>query len=340
VIQNKEARPVGKDNFRSHLVRYDSMRPYLVRFIYNYHSEGTKKAYRSDLLDFLKWFSRRADSEPSKIKPSDVEEIHIIAWKNILLQKYSKRSINRKLAALSAFFRFLETDRAVISSPVNRVKRLPNPKEFSTRDLSDLEVKTGIENVLNSRNIRHIIVVYIFVYTGLRCSEAMSLTFNNIVNIDGENYFKVITKGSKERLIFINANLYEKIIDYRDYINASLIKKGAVDLSFVDDTYLIQSRVNLNFSKEIKENLKNLLKRCSITTVYLILEKYFGKGARPHQFRSTVIGHLIDKGISLNIIADFCGHADIKTTSAYYQRRISFKKNAGREIDWSGDLFN
>lgn len=321
----------GRNGYRSELIVFDHLRPFIVRFVFNYNSECTKKAYTSDLLDFFKWFGKRADSSPSMIHPKEVLEIHGIAWKSLLLQKYSQRSVNRKLAVLSAFFSFLEMEKIIDSNPMRRVRRLPNPKEYSTRDLSDQEILNGIAKVIETKNIVHIMIIYLFIYTGLRCSEVLSLTFGDIISIDGENFFKITTKGAKERIVFINHSLNEKIIDFNKYILAC----SRAELNFdIHSVFLVQNKNHFVFYREGYLEHKFLTKRSSIKTVYSVLEKYFGSGVRPHMLRSTVIGHLIDKGSPIHTIASFVGHTDIKTTNSYYQRRISLKKNAGREIDW------
>ena len=323
-------RDSAEKKFKSEIIRFSKLRAYIVRFIYNYNSPCTRRTYSEDILSFLNYFERRSDYPPQEICFSSVEEIHVMAWKNNLMTKISNRSVNRKLSTLSSFFRFLIFEKVISSNPVSRIRRFPQPKEFSTKDFSDEQTRSGILKADESRNIRHIIVVYLLVYTGLRSAEVLSLRCGDIVEIEGEKYLKVTTKGSKERLIFINKNLLNKIEDFGDYINSVRNSNG---LSFldIDSVKLVQSRESLKMVTGTSSG--EIIVSPTEKTLYKILTKYFNSSS-PHRHRSTVIGHLIDRGVDMNAVASFCGHSDIKTTSKYYQRKVSLKKNAAREIDW------
>ena len=51
-----------------------------------------------------------------------------------------------------------------------------------------------------------------------------------------------------------------------------------------------------------------------------------------HSARSTVIGMLLEKGHSIDRVADFVGHKDISTTKSYNKRKLSIHQSLSFEL--------
>ncbi len=76
--------------------------------------------------------------------------------------------------------------------------------------------------------------------------------------------------------------------------------------------------------------------------VRYILEKYVGavrqihpgftQPVSPHCFRHTKGMHLLQSGISLDVIRDFLGHADAKTTEIYARANLEMKRKALEKV--------
>jgi len=82
-----------------------------------------------------------------------------------------------------------------------------------------------------------------------------------------------------------------------------------------------------------------LNKKLSSKAVDYMIKKYANaigvKGKiTVHSARSTVIGSLLEKGISIDKVASFVGHADLGTTKAYNKRKGALDKSLSFELDY------
>jgi site-specific recombinase XerD len=320
-------RITAKNNFRTELSKYDSVRPIVLRWILNFNSPNTRTSYSRDLFDFFDYFTKRGASSPSNFKINEVEDIHILAYKAFIVPKYAKRSVNRKIATLSSFFIFAEQERIIDKNPARRIKRLAHSADFTTKDINNKTIRDGLLKCDDSKNIRHAVIMYLFLYSGLRCSEAMSITFDDIVTINNEDYFKVITKGGKERTIFIHPILGAKISDFKLYLQAL-----GVSNDHIDGMRLIQSNGSL------KNNINHKSATCSIRAVYIILRKYLEQNTHPHMCRVAVISGLIsNKAVNIFDVSQLVGHESVAVTEKYYRRKLALERCASRQIDWGAD---
>src|SRR5262249_26607708 len=82
--------------------------------------------------------------------------------------------------------------------------------------------------------------------------------------------------------------------------------------------------------------------RLSRSGVRYILQKYLGRArsklpslnrkVSPHTLRHAKGMHLLESGISLDMIRDFLGHVDVKTTQIYARANLEMKRNALEKI--------
>src|SRR5580658_8314079 len=74
-----------------------------VEWFSNIENENTRRAYRTDVKDFMEFAGLRAAGEFRLVKRS-----HLIAWrKHLEMRALEAPTIRRKLAALSSLFDFL-----------------------------------------------------------------------------------------------------------------------------------------------------------------------------------------------------------------------------------------
>ena len=123
--------------------KYDREKIYFG-FLQNYQSPHTRLAYGKDIKEFLRFLG---DHFPH-LSEFQVEHPHIVAFRDYLVarrgqrkQRLGKRSINRKLATLGAFYRYLYWQGYVQRIPTDRLQRYKIEKAVVTNDLSDQEVR-------------------------------------------------------------------------------------------------------------------------------------------------------------------------------------------------------
>ena len=214
---------------------------------------------------------------------------------SLLEQGLSKRSVNRKLAALRTFFKWLRKEGKLEENPMTRIqgpkgeKRLPvfvkeselDPQKVSALFSSDFE---GLRNSL---------IVELFYQTGMRLSELINLK-DAAVN---QQYIKVLGKRNKERLIPISPELLLKINQYRaakralglDHPNLLLRMNGQA----------LYAQLVYRLVKEVLGTLSGVEKRS------------------PHVLRHTFATHMLNNGAGLETLKDLLGHANLSATQVY-----------------------
>lgn len=296
-------------------------------FLYNYTSPNTRRAYLKELKRFYGFLKIRFTT----ISEFEVEHAHLVAYKDELItvggeraEKLSQNSINRTFACLFAFYEYLQDQGIVTSNPVQRIKRFKIPKEVKTVDLSDEQVEKILEIIpLDSGTGKlHKAVMTLLFTTGMRQSELANLKFKNL---DYENEFLVLryfAKGSKEMVTPLNQRAIDTIGTYLKWC-------GEYGYSMEQDDYIFRPTINPKSA--------TLNKRLDGTSLNYMIKKYAAligiKGnVTVHSARSTVIGMLLEKGHSIDRVADFVGHKDMATTKAYNKRKQRIHNSLSFEL--------
>ncbi|MEW6008703.1 MAG: tyrosine recombinase XerC [Candidatus Omnitrophota bacterium] len=249
-------------------------------------SEFTKINYGHDLKEF-----------DSFLKDTPMESIDYLVLRRYLAhlkaRNLSKRSINRKLSSLRAFFKFLfkegliKTNPAALLSSPKLDKHLPL---FMTEDetVKLLEAADGHDWL----SLRDRAILETLYSTGMRISELLGLNLDDIDFISG--VVKVRGKGKKERLIPIGNSAINSI---RRYLDNRLDKSQTIFLN-KNKTRLTTRGARLILNKYIK---KASLKQ----------------GISPHTLRHSFATHLLNRGADLRSVQELLGHSNLSTTQVY-----------------------
>jgi integrase/recombinase XerD len=296
-------------------------------FLYNYSSPNTRRAYLQELMRFFHFLK----AQFPHLSEFEVEHSHLVAYKENLVthggeraKRFSHNSINRTFACLYAFYEYLLGQELVKSNPVQRVKRFKIPKEVKTVDLSNDQVEKILEIVPTETGTGklHKAILTLLFTTGMRQSELANLKFKNL---DYENEFLVLryfAKGDKEMVTPLNERAIDAIGSYLKWCESSGYSMGM-------DDYIFRPTINTKSG--------DLNKRLDGTSLNYIIKKYASligiKGnVSIHSARSTVIGMLLEKGHSIDRVADFVGHKDISTTKAYNKRKQRIHNSLSFEL--------
>lgn len=262
------------------------------------HSEHTILAYKTDLKQFLGHLNTH---KIETIQDANYQDIR--NWMVFLLEKnISARSVNRKLASLKAYFKFLKNKGEIEKDPTKKIiapkisKKLP---EFIPKNQLDFLFDT-FDFPMDFESQRDKMIFVLLYATGIRKSELINL---KVADIDFYNEtIKVLGKGNKERKIpyhnFLKSNL-------KPYIELLEEKFGL-------DSYLLRTKKG--------DPLYPVL-------VNRILKKYLHgltsvKQKSAHVFRHSFATHLLDEGAELNAIKELLGHSSLAATQVYTHNSI------------------
>ncbi len=201
-----------------------------------------------------------------------------------ILSKYqNKRTLNRKLSSVNAFFDFCYKHQ--FKDEKTRLKSAKIPK-LLPKFLSFKQIQDGLK--LCDRNswigLRDYALILFLYATGARISECLALKREDI---EGEWLHIRHAKGEKERVVPIAKVAIEAIQEY--------LREFAYEKDFIWCNYQ-----------------GNNLSRIS---AYKITQKYLG--VSPHVLRHSYATSLITGGADLRVVQELLGHSSLLTTQIY-----------------------
>lgn len=266
------------------------------------YSLHTTNAYRSDIEAFRSFCVSEFDI-------SEIEEIPyslIRSWVVALSEGgLSNRSINRKLASLKAYYRFLQKIGEIASSPLAKHKALKTSKKIEI-PFSETEMESVLSKISYADNFegkRDKLIIHILYTTGMRRAELINL---KLVDLDFERQIiKVLGKRNKERII-------PMLTETSQYFSSYEEERARLE-EINDDQFVFLSKSG----NKIYETL-----------VYRIINKYFREVSSkvkqsPHILRHTFATHLLNKGADLNSVKELLGHSSLASTQVYTHNSIT-----------------
>lgn len=177
-------------------------------------SSNTIKSYGNDLNQFLT-FSERYENSKEILS---IDNRTIRAWIiELSTKELSNNSINRKIASVKSFFKFLVKRKLIQKNPATLVQSLKTkqslPLFIKENDMIELFKNININNTLEE--IRTDLVLELLYGTGIRINELINLKTKNF-NIK-KSQIKVLGKRNKERIIPLNNNIIIKTKLYLDH---------------------------------------------------------------------------------------------------------------------------
>ena len=260
------------------------------------YSSHTVCAYVNDVSDFQQFNVVNFEQE----NIDSVEYTQIRSWIVFLVENgLSTISVNRKMASLKAFYKFLLKIKQIEVSPLLKHKSLKVSKKIQI-PFSEKELELVLQNIESEEGfeaVRDRLLVELLYSTGIRRSELIHL---RVDAVDFSNStIKVLGKRNKERLIPVLAVVLKQM---------RLYLKERSDLEDIRDTECFFLT---------KKGLK-----LSESFVYRLINSYFSKVSEkvkrsPHMLRHTFATHLLNNGADLNSVKELLGHSSLASTQVY-----------------------
>lgn len=269
----------------------------------------TVKNYERDLIQFFNYLDIKATEFELQI----IDYGSIRSWIVILIEEgISNRTVNRKIASLKAFFKFLVKVQIIESSPLLLHKMLKEPKKAQV-PFSINEIENVLDQYYNHddfESLRNYLIILLLYTTGIRRSELINL---KEIDIDFENNtLKVLGKRNKERYVPLLNSVKEVLINYLE----------------------LKSKRYPSYSNEYVFITKKGVKVYE-TLVYRVVNSYFSKASSklkksPHILRHSFATHLLNEGADLNSVKDLLGHSSLASTQVYTHNSIAELKKVYR----------
>jgi len=258
-------------------------------------SPHTLKAYGTDLKQFNAFFENEEGFQSEK-----AEHTQIRAWVLSLISAgLTQKSINRKVASLSAYYQFLMKKGKRDYNPTVKIPSLKVPKSLPKFvKIDEMERLFDPQHFAQGfSGTRDRLVLELLYGTGIRRGELIALKPADVQN----GTLKVLGKGGKERVIPLYKGL-QLLLEL--YLPLRQEVAHAPQLIVTDS------------GKKAYPNF-----------IYQLVRKYLmaytsSEKQSPHVMRHSFATHLMENGADLNAIKSLLGHANLSATQVYTHNSI------------------
>ncbi len=275
----------------------------IIKRFYNYivaiqrYSDNTKQSYQNDVDSFASFLSITYQIHSIH----EITHFHIRSW---IVQQMEAgltvRSINRKISALSTFFKYLKRFEGLNTDPLKKIVRPKASKRLPiTVPKNDImhPILQEVDSSGSYQQVMEEMLIMLLYCTGMRRSEIINLKESDLDR--DRMVIRILGKGKKERYIPVNTTLVEKM--------ESFINFKHQNINEITNEYFF-----------LTESGKPLYPKM----VYIIVNRFLNtipnlERRSPHILRHTFATHLVDAGADINAVKMLLGHSSLAATQVY-----------------------
>lgn len=266
----------------------DAQKLFEQHLVSNGKAHATVIAYTKDIEQMAEFTGKRGKNNVDEVLPQDIEDFKELLKK----QRYTGKSISRKINSIKSFYRFLLVEGFIHDNPADIIAH-PKLEQQPPRVLSKLEYR-ALRDACRGDS-RMAAIVELLLQTGMRISELANLQMSDI---DFErNVIFVEAQNSREaRKVPLNEAGKKALLDYLD----------------------VRPRA--------KEKTVFLTKTCRpflVRNIRTALDRYFRlagiKDAKVNDLRHTFIVEQLKAGTPLVYVSQLVGHKRLTTTEKYLE---------------------
>ena len=268
------------------LATMDNMGDMILMYLATRKTEGLSDTTLKGYARSLKRFSEHMRKNVEDITTMDIR---------VYLAHYSKTGVKNTTVGshtdiIRGFFKFLEDEEYINKTPMRKIKSIKVEKR-----LREALTKEQFETLrTGAKTLRQKALLELLYSTGCRLEEVENMKKRDI---DWQRLtIRVIGKGNKERIVYINATAQ---VHLKRYLMSRLDN---------DEAIFVTERAPIKFmgKRAIQKEINNINKQSGL-----------GINVYPHLIRHSVATHLLNSGMSLEILQQILGHEDPSTTLIY-----------------------
>lgn len=273
-------------------------------------SSHTVISYRNDLDQFSAFVQNKFEVSGN----DSLTSAYIRSWINFLAEeKYTAKSINRKISTLRSFVKYLRKKELMGSDPFLKIRTPKIPKnlpvfvdESKMEKLSDV-FKNREDN--DFRKFLAFVIVELFYQTGMRRAELSGLKENDLDEYN--NMLKVTGKGNKQRMLPLSDEMKKLLKEWIE------MKK---QLELTSEFMFVNEKGN-----KLNDKIIYLLVKQSLGEVSTLRKK------SPHVLRHSFATHLLNNGADLNAVKELLGHSSLAATQVYTHNTVEKLKRVYKD---------
>lgn len=249
-------------------------------------AQATVIAYSKDIEQLISFLAKKNKHTADAVVSDDIDEFKELLKK----QRYTGKSISRKINSIKSFFRFLVSEKVITDNPAVVIVH-PKFEQTPPRVLSKLEYR-ALRDACRA-DVRMYAIVELLLQTGMRISELASL---EIEDVDFDHNVIVIQPQNSRgaRKVPLNKAAKESLQEY------------------------------LQVRPRAREKVVFLTKTCRpflVRNIRTAIDRYFRvagvTGAKVNDLRHTFVVEQLRAGTPLVYVSQLVGHKRITTTEKY-----------------------
>ena len=280
-------------------------------------SSATIDEYFRDLQTFFRYIKTIRGKVPIdteftqiKIDDIDIDIIRTITVNDLYAylvfckdeRNNSSTTRARKVSTLRQFFKYLSVQTHQLDSNPAELLDAPRLKKALPKHLSledSLKLLNSVKSENNPNSARDYCIITLFLNCGMRLSELCNL---NVTDITADGSLRILGKGNKERVIYLNDACRSSLSDY-------LLLRPNEGIPADHKNALFISRNKKRISNKTVQHI-----------VYKSLEQIgLGEqGLSVHKLRHTAATLMYQHGgVDIRVLQNVLGHENLGTTQIY-----------------------
>lgn len=294
-------------------------------------SELTVLNYYTDLRSFFRYYkirNGRASNDPDEFKnisitditEEDIKSVDLMIAQDFLIFTKSEKDNHpqaryRKGVALRQFFKYLTNNKGLFEvSPLANLE-LPSPKPALPKYLTLDESVEMLRSVNTPDQKRDYCIITFFLNCGVRLSELVGINVSDIRKSSESSgrevwTLKVLGKGSKERIVYLNDACVNAYLDYIDPAETDNEKRSAAgdrDMTAKTDALFLSRRNTRISNRRVQQIVEECLRSCGLDN----------RGLSVHKLRHTAATLMYQNGVDVRVLKEILGHENLNTTQIY-----------------------
>ncbi len=243
--------------------------------------------------------------------PETVTAPMLRSWVVSLVEEgLNPSSVNRKMATMRSFFKFLRGRQLIVKDPARNLVALKTKRKLPAfvEEKAITMLLDELEFTDDFAGMRDRVTLELLYGTGMRLSELLALQENDL-DIE-QRIVRVQGKRAKERLVPITKPLAQLLTQY------TAVRAPEADVQALILTDTGKAAYPVFVQRMVKKYLS------AVTTL---------SQKSPHVLRHTYATHLLNRGADLNAIKELLGHANLAATQIYTHNSIEKLKKSHQQ---------
>ncbi len=294
-------------------------------------SDLTIHNYYTDLRSFLRYYKYSSGKaavsieefntiDISDITERDIKQMGLITAQDFLIFQDEKmnngqKAKYRKAVAIRQFFKYLTNNKLLFETNPMANLELSSPKAALPKYLTLEQAMEMLNNINTPAQKRDYCIVTFFLNCGMRLSELVGINVKDIRSTHDAygneiHSLKVVGKGSKERIVYLNdacISAFNSYLDPSVTDEAERIEYGLRPLTCKTDALFVSKRGTRISNRRVQQIVEDCFKSCGLDNM----------GLSVHKLRHTAATLMYQNGVDVRVLKEVLGHENLNTTQIY-----------------------